>query len=220
MKTSNDIRIIIADDHEFFRDGFKLMLSRQKNIILAGEAENGRELVNLVHLHKPDVVVTDIKMPVLDGIEATRQIAAAYPGIGIISLSMFDEDDLIIDMLEAGATGYLIKNANKEQIIDAIHTVYKGDPFYCRSTGSKLVKLISSSKFNPYKKKEVVVFTDREHEIIRLISEELTNKEIADRLFVSVRTVEGNRAAIMTKMNVTNTVGILIYAIKNRLLKI
>ncbi len=220
MKTGNDIRIIIADDHEFFRDGFKLMLSRQKDIILVGEAENGRELVKLVHEHKPDVVVTDIKMPVLDGIEATRQIAAAYPGIGIISLSMFDEDDLIIDMLEAGATGYLIKNADKEQIIDAIHTVYNGDPFYCRSTGSKLVKLISSSKFNPYKKKEVISFTEREHEIIHLISEELTNKQIADRLFVSVRTVEGNRAAIMTKMNVTNTVGILIYAIKNKLVKI
>ena len=103
MSTLPDIRIIIADDHEMFRDGFKLMLTKQEDIQLVGEAENGRELVKLVEEKKPDIVVTDIKMPIMDGIEAAKKIMELYPETGVIGLSMFNEDDLIVDMLEAGA---------------------------------------------------------------------------------------------------------------------
>ncbi len=217
--TINDIKIIIADDHEIFRDGFKLMLSKQKDIQLIGEAANGRELVELVNEHIPDLVITDIKMPIMDGIEAAKKIAAQFPDMGIIGLSMFDEDDLIIDMLEAGAKGYLLKNANKEQIIEAIKTVYNGDPYYCKTTSNKLTQMIAKSKFNPYRKKEVIEFSDREQEIITLVCQELTNKEIADKLFLSSRTVEGHRLKIMEKMNVKNPVGLVVYALKHGLVK-
>jgi DNA-binding NarL/FixJ family response regulator len=220
MNVSAEIKIVIADDHEIFRDGFKLMLTKQKDILLVGEAENGRELVKLVQEKKPDVIVTDIKMPIMDGIEAARTINELFPDKGIIGLSMFDEDDLIVDMLEAGARGYLLKNANKEQIGEAIRTVYNGDPYYCKTTSRKLTEMIAKSRYNPYKKKEKVVFTEREIEVIELVCKEMSNKEIAEKLFLSIRTVEGLRLKVAEKMNVKNPVGMVMYALKNGLVKL
>lgn len=219
MATQPDIKIIIADDHEIFRDGFKLMLSGQPDIQLVGEAENGVELIQMVADKMPDVVVTDIKMPLMDGIEAAQKISEQFPGVGIVGLSMFDEDELIIDMLEAGAKGYLIKNANKEQIREAIRTVYDGDPYYCKTTSRKLTEMIAKSKYNPYKKKPKIEFTDREIEVIELVCREMSNKEIAEKLFLSIRTVEGLRLKISEKMNVKNPVGMVLYALKNGLVK-
>ena len=157
-------------------------------------------------------------MPLLDGIEATKLITHKFPSIGIIALSMFDEEDLIVDMLEAGAKGYLVKNCNKEEIVDAIQTVYNEHPYYCRLTNEKLRSLIARSKFNPYIKKNKIEFNSRELEIINLICKELTNKEIGGKLFISQRTVEGIRMKIQEKMNVQSTVGLVLYAIKNNLL--
>ena len=220
MTTTADIKIIISDDHEMFRDGFKLMLTKQSDIQLVAEAENGRQLVDLTKKHQPDVVITDIKMPIMDGIEAAKKIAEQFPEIGIIALSMFDEDDLIIDMLEAGAKGYLIKNANKDQIVEAIKTVYTGDPYYCKTTSRKLTEMIAKSRFNPYKKTAKIEFSEREREIIELICHEMTNKEIAEKLFLSVRTVEGHRLNVLEKMSVKNSVGVVVYALKNGLVKL
>lgn len=219
MKKTTGIQLLMADDHEIFRDGFRLMLTKYPDIELAGEAENGRELIELAKELQPDVIITDIKMPVMDGIEATKKITEQFPDIGIIGLSMFDEDDLIVDMLEAGARGYLIKNAGKEQITEAIRTVYQGDPFYCKTTSHKLTQMIAQSRFNPYKKSPKVEFSERELEVIELICSECTNKEIGDKLFISIRTVEGHRLKILEKMGVKNTVGLVVYAIKMGLLK-
>jgi two-component system response regulator NreC len=158
-------------------------------------------------------------MPVMDGIEATKKIIEQFPDLGIIGLSMFDDDELIIEMLEAGARGYLIKNAGKEQITEAIRTVYNNEPYYCKTTSSKLTNMIAKSRFNPYKRSAKAEFTDREKEIIELICQEMTNKEIGDKLFLSVRTVEGHRLKILEKMNVKNTVGLVVYAIKNGIVK-
>ncbi|MET0242168.1 MAG: response regulator transcription factor, partial [Flavitalea sp.] len=194
--TIGNIRIVMADDHEIFRDGFRLMISRQDDIQLVGEAGDGKELVELVATLRPDVVVTDIKMPRMDGIEAAKTILQNHPDIGVIGLSMFDEEDLIIDMLEAGAKGYLLKNADKHEVAEAIRTVYQEEPYYCKHTSARLAQMIAKSKFNPYKKNKKIEFSEREIEIIRLICQELTNKEIADQLFLSIRTVEGYRLKI------------------------
>lgn len=217
MASLPDIKIVIADDHEIFRDGLKLMLSKYPEIIILGEAENGRELVQLVTQLNPDVILTDIKMPLVDGIEATKKITASHPHIGIIGLSMFDEDELIIDMLEAGAKGYLLKNSDKHEIIEAIRTVYMHQPYYCRNTSHKLMQMIATSRFNPYNKKEKTTFSEREIEIIALICQECTNKQIGEKLFLSSRTVEGHRLKILEKMDVKNTVGLVVYAIKNNI---
>lgn len=219
MKTIADIKLLIADDHEIFRDGFKLMLTKYSEIILTGEAANGAELVELAEKLQPDVIITDIKMPVMDGIEATKKIIERFPDMGIIGLSMYDDDELIVEMLEAGAKGYLIKNAGKEQITEAIKTVYNNDPYYCKTTSNKLTSMIAKSRFNPYKKTVKIEFTEREKEIIEQICKEMTNKEIGDKLFLSVRTVEGHRLKILEKMNVKNTVGLVVYAIKNGIVK-
>lgn len=213
------IRLIIADDHEIFRDGLALMLSRQKDIILLGQASNGKELVELTEQQNPDVIITDIKMPVMDGIQASKLVLKTQPDIKIIALSMFDEETLIVDMLEAGAKGYLLKNADKQEILDAIETVYEDKTYYCHHTSAKLTNMIVKSNFNPYKKKEPVSFNEREIEIIKLICQQNSSKEISDKLFLSSRTVEGYRTKILEKMNARNTVGVVVYALKHNLIE-
>lgn len=214
------IRVLLADDHEVYRDGFNVMLKKNADIELIGEAENGQELIEMTGQLKPDVVITDIKMPVMDGVDATRALAEKYPHIGVIAISMYDDDNLIVDMLEAGAKGYLLKNAYKDEIFEAIKTVHEQKTYYCHHTSAKLAKMIAKSNFNPYKKIPKIEFSEKETEIIRLICQEFSNKDIAGRLFLSVRTIEGYRDAILKKMDVRNTAGIVVYAIKNGIFKI
>ncbi|RPD39380.1 response regulator transcription factor [Chitinophaga barathri] len=214
-----DIRLVVADDHEIFLDGLALMLSRQEHITLVGQASDGRELVELVNAENPDVVMTDIKMPRMDGIAATRLLVQQNPEVRVIALSMFDEEDQIVEMLEAGAKGYLLKNADKQEILDAIASVYEDRVYYCKSTSAKLAGMIAKSKFNPYKQKEVITFTDREQEIIKLICQQFTAQQIGERIFLSKRTVEGYRTRILEKMNVRNTAGVVMYALKNNLIR-
>jgi DNA-binding NarL/FixJ family response regulator len=217
MKEIGAIKVIIADDHEIFRDGLKLMLQKQPDIDLLAEAEDGKELIEKTITLQPDVVITDVKMPRMDGASATRYLTEHHPEIGIIALTMFDEEEQIIEMLEAGAKGYLLKNADKEEIRDAVKSVYEQTPYYCKHTSHRLAQMVAKSKFNPYRHKVKPEFTEREKEIITYICDGITNKEIAEKIFLSVRTVEGLRMKILEKMNVRNTAGIIIYAIKNGL---
>ncbi len=213
------IDIIIADDHEIFRDGFKVMCSKEKSIRILGEAGNGEELLQKVRELKPEVVVTDIKMPVLDGIAATRLLTKEFPDIGIIALSMFDEEDLIVEMLEAGAKGYLIKNAQKQEVFDAIETVHNKATYYCNQTSTRLAGMIAASRFDSKQKKEQFDFTEKELEIIKMICEEHSSREIADKLCLGVRTVEGYREKIQQKMKAKNMAGVVVYAIRNGIYK-
>jgi len=213
-----NIRLIIADDHEIFRDGLALMLSKQENMTLAGQAGDGQALLQLAAETQPDMILTDIKMPIVDGITATRTLLRLYPHLKIIALSMFEEENLIVDMLEAGAKGYLLKNADKQEILQAIITVLEGNIFYCKHTTAHLASLIVKSKFDPQKKDPAVLFTEREREIIRLICLQHTAQEIGDLLYISKRTVEGYRTRILEKMDVKNTAGVVIFALKHSLI--
>jgi two-component system response regulator NreC len=215
MKESSIIiKVVIADDHEIFRDGLKLMIGSATNIQLVGEAENGAELIKLVEKLSPDVVVTDIKMPQVDGVEATKAIREKYPQIEVIALSMFDDEQLILEILEAGAIGYLLKNSDKIEVVEAINMAYRHQSYYCKQTSAKLAKLIAYSKHADQKKQKESEFTDREKEIIKLICTEHTNKEIGEKLFLSTRTVEGYRMKILEKMDAKNIVGIVVEAIR------
>ena len=216
-KLVTPIDIILADDHEIFRDGFRVMLNKVPDINLAGEASNGQELLEIARKIKPDVIITDIKMPYMDGIEATKQLLKEIPHIGIIALSMFDEEDLIVDMLESGAKGYLLKNAHKDEIISAVKSVHNNQPYYCRDTTNKLAQMIARSNFNPYKKISKTEFSEKEIAVIKLICEQYSNKEIAQQLSLSKRTVEGYREKILEKMEVKNTAGIVVYAMKTKI---
>jgi two-component system, NarL family, response regulator NreC len=219
------IKVVIADDHEIFRDGLVMLLKSIEGIEVIGEAKNGEELVNLVLKRTPNIVLTDIKMPKLDGIQATKKILSkqnANPNanaIGIIALTMFEEGDQILEMIEAGAMGYLIKNASKEEMEDAIFTVHNKLNYYCKQTSAKIAKLIAAKGFHPSNRQEKVTFKEVELEIIRLICSGATSKEIGEGVLLSYRTVEGYRAKIQEKMQVENAAGIIKYAIKHNLIE-
>jgi len=212
------LRVVLADDHEIFRNGFKILFDKQDEIELVGEAEDGKQLFEITATHLPDVVITDIQMPRMDGIEACRLLQEAFPEIPVIALSTFNDDSYIIDMLEAGARGYILKNTNRAELIRAVKAVKEGDTYYCNATSRKLSKLIADSRVNHFK--ERVKFTDREIEIIKLICIQHSNKEIACALNISVRTVESHRERIQEKIGSRNTTGIAIYAIKHRICEI
>lgn len=212
------IKLVIADDHEVYRDGLKALLGKSEGFQVVGEAGNGAALIRICEKETPDVVLTDIMMPEMDGIEATQYLSEHLPSIRVIALSMFNEDNLITDMLKAGAMGYLIKNAGKADILSAIESVYRDVPYYCKSTSIKLAKLVGSIRFGGLQPK--VQFSDKELAVIKMICEEKTTREIADALYASIRTVEEYREKIKEKMNVKSAAGIVIYAIREKIYSI
>jgi DNA-binding NarL/FixJ family response regulator len=221
IPSSPPIEVVLADDHEIFRDGLSALLKKDPAVRLVGEACNGAELIEVVQKVKPQVVLTDIKMPILNGIEATRRLLQEMPGLGIIALSMFEEEKMILEMLDAGARGYLLKNADKKEIFDAIECVHRGSIYYCSQTSMKLIGLLSRSdapgKGGSGKK---IDFSEKELQIIRLICRELSNKEIAEQLNLTIRTVEKYRERIHEKTGSKNMAGVVVYAIKNGLYRI
>jgi DNA-binding NarL/FixJ family response regulator len=220
MIQEHNLKVLLVDDHEIYLDGLQAMLQKQANIEVVGLASNGNECIRQAESLHPDIILTDIMMPVMDGIAATKYLTQHQPGVCIIALSMFDQDNLIVDMLEAGARGYLLKNAHKSEILEAIRSVYQNIPYYCRSTTTRLARLIGQSRFNPHRNTEALTFSDKEKEIIRMICEEKTTKEIAESLYMGSRTVEGYRIKILEKMQVRSVAGIVIYAIKHKLFEV
>ncbi len=207
---------MLADDHEIFRDGFRVMCNKIPDIELIGEADNGEALIKLVRQLKPDVVVSDIKMPIIDGVVATSLIHKEFPAIGVIALSMHEEEHQIVDMIEAGAKGYLIKNASKEEISAAIRAVHLNENYYCRASSAKLAELLKASKFRTVKNTKVL-FSEKELLVIKYICQELPNWKIAEIMELSKRTIEGYREHILEKTGAKNTVGIVLYAIKHKI---
>jgi len=216
-KIYSPIRILIADDHEMVRDGLIVMASKIEEFQIIDDAKDGLELVQLTRRHRPDVILSDVKMPGLNGIQAAEIILKEHPHIGIIALSSFDEENLILDMLNAGAKGYLLKNAGKKELIEAVTTVYKGRPYYSREISQKLAKVISGRSPFSAQKKIQEKFTEREMEVIRLICDGLSSKQIADKLGIKTRTIERYRDNIMDKMEVKNAAGVVNYAFKHGL---
>lgn len=214
MKKKQNIKVVIADDHEIFRDGFKLLLHNIDGIVILGEASNGEELLSLVERVLPDIVITDIKMPVMDGIEATERLIKKFPSLKIIALSMFSDEDVVLKMIEAGAKGYLLKNVSKDEIVNAIKAVYNNKTYIDPQISDILLNIIklrrTSEEINTSKK-----FTDRELEIIKYSCEGYSIKEIAVELGLASRTIERYREAILDKMEVKNIAGLVLYAIKN-----
>ncbi len=215
IENYSKIRVVTADDHEIFREGLDVLFKKQADIELAGEAINGKQLVEITERLLPDIVLTDIKMPVMDGIQATKIITEKFPQVGVIALSMFEDENLIVDMLEAGARGYLIKNAHKHEVIASIKAVHNQESYFCNHTSMKLAKMIGRSRFNLAKDQMRSEFNEKEKEVIQLICEEFSNKEISVKLHLSIRTIEGYREKILEKMNVKNSAGIVVYAIKH-----
>jgi DNA-binding NarL/FixJ family response regulator len=208
------IKVIIADDQALFREGLKLLIQDAADIAVMGEAANGDEVLDIVLKEKPDVVITDIQMPEMDGIELTKVLQESYPEIKVIALTMYQEDYLIVDMLEAGAKGYLLKSSGREKLIEAIHAVYGNGSYYCETTSKKLMKKIAASKVQTGSVEDASLFTESEKKIIELVCLQQSNKEIAENLHLGVKTIESYRNKIFCKMGVKNMAGMVIYAIR------
>lgn len=208
------IKVVIADDHEIYRDGFRSLLQNNDEIELVAEAGNGVSLLEITKMNNPDVVLTDIKMPVMDGIEATRKLNEEFPHIPIIALTMFDEDHYIFDMLSAGARGYVLKDAHKSEILNAIKTVNKNQSYFCKATHLKIGRLIANKLFDPKNNKIMMPLSDREKQILRLVCAQKSNKEISKVLKISVRTVEGFRTILLEKTQSQNMAGLVVFAMR------
>ena len=215
MIPNTAIRVIIADDHAVFLDGLEMLLQKDEAIEVVGQASDGARLVDLSRQLLPDVVLTDLKMPGVDGIQAIKEIKALKLPSRCIAISTFDTDHLIVEALEAGAIGYIVKNAQRGEITEAIKTVHDYTPYYCKTTSLKLARQIAKSRFNPYQKTDFNLFNEEEKEIIRLICAEKTSKEIGEDLFIGKRTLDGIRARILEKAKVKTVIGLVIFAIKN-----
>jgi DNA-binding NarL/FixJ family response regulator len=213
------IKIIIAEDHALYRDGLKTMLSSHHDFEIIAEAVDGSELIKLFEFHKPDIVLMDINMPVLNGIEATKFIATHFNDTKVVAITMNDEKSSIMDMMDAGANGYVLKSEDKEEIIKAINTVMNGDDYYSKNVENSIINLIHSKKSTDNYKKSVY-FNEKELQLINYLCEEFNSDEIAKTMFLSKKTIDGLRLKIKNELNVRNSIGIVKYAIKNGLYKI
>jgi DNA-binding NarL/FixJ family response regulator len=213
------IRILIADDHSITREGLKVMLNKMENFEVVAEAENGRLAVSLARKHQPDVVVMDINMPDLNGVDATRQIVGELPQTRVIALSMYSDRSYVKGMLKAGVSGYLLKNCAFEELADAIQTVMRYQtylsPKISEIVRDEFVKMMGSNEPNT-----VELLTDKEREVLQLIAEGKKTKDIAELLHISVKTVEARRSKIMEKLNINNVAGLTKYAIREGLTSI
>jgi len=210
------IQIIIADDHPLIRKSLKIVINENVRFKLVGEAANGKELIDLAIKLKPDIIITDIKMPVMDGIEATKYLIKKLPSTGIIALSVIDNGRLIVDMLEAGAKGYLSKDVFADELAEAVNTVYQNKNYYSNTIKTHVTDLVAKGDYTVYKNVKEQ-FTEQERSIIKLICEEYSTKEIAEKLKTTKRSVDFIRDKILKKMAVKNIAGIVRYAIEHGL---
>jgi DNA-binding NarL/FixJ family response regulator len=206
---TDTINILLADDHQIVTDGLRLLLSDEPTVHIKGVASDGAMALEMARLLKVDVILMDVDMPVLNGIEATRAIKKELPHIRIIILTMHDEKGMIQVLLEAGADGYLLKTSNKSELMDAIHRVAVGEQHLSESVQRVLIREDIQPENGP-----LALLTEREVEILRLIAEGLSNKEIGDRLFISHRTVDTHRTNLMQKLDLHNIAGLVRLAIE------
>lgn len=209
------VKYIIADDHTVFRQGLRLVLSDDEQLELLGEAADGLQLLDLLQTQQPDVILLDLKMPGMDGIEATREVRLKYPQIRILILTMHDDEQLVLHLLEAGANGYLIKNADADEIKLALHACMENGYYFSDYVSGLMLKsLVQKNKAVPSFKAEAS-FNERERDVLRLICDGLTAVQIGKEIFLSHRTVEGIRATLLEKTGARNTAGLVMYAVKH-----
>ncbi|NGP87685.1 response regulator transcription factor [Fodinibius halophilus] len=213
------INILLVDDHDIVRDGIRLLLEDEIGFNIIAEAENGQEAIQACEDYDIQFVIMDINMPKMDGIEATHKIKEQYPDIKILALTMMDEDEHIRNMIEAGASGYILKSSDKAELVDAITTILDGRHYFSEdATQRVMMDLVKSS--GPNKKRDPANITEREHEVLELIVKEYTNQQIADEFHISIRTVDAHRRNLLQKTGAKNTAGLVTYAIKHDLVEL
>ncbi|MBW1824675.1 MAG: response regulator transcription factor [Deltaproteobacteria bacterium] len=213
------IKVVVADDHTILRQGIKALLDNQEGIEVVGEAKDGREAIKTIEELLPDVILMDIAMPGLNGLEATRRIKKKFPKVKVVVLTMHANEEYIFQILNAGADGYLVKETAFQDLISAINAVHKGEAFMSPSI-SKKVMTDYIQRAQGEEKVGFDTLTTREREILQLVAEGNSNKKIAEALFISPKTVETHRAHIMDKLNIHDRAGLIKYAIRKGMINL
>ena len=208
------IKILLADDHTVVRQGLRGLLAAETDMEVVGEAESGRQAVQLARRLLPDVLVMDIAMPLLNGLQATRQITQEVPSIRIIILSSYDDDHFVQQLTDAGAIGYLLKDTASTELIKAIREAKQGNAYFSPSVSKRLLECYRRAFLNGQPaRRNTETLTSRESEVLQLIAEGNSNKQIAAELFISIKTVEKHRQQVMDKLNIHDIAGLTRYAI-------
>lgn len=211
------IKIAIADDYKIYRDGLKVGLSADNNLEVISEADNGEDLLQSLEANMPDVIIMDLKMPIMDGMEATKEVRKKYPSVKVLVVSMYEDDKFIIHLMENGANGYLLKNAEPDELRRSIYAVHENGYYFNDLVNKALLKkLVLKNNFKPSFNQNVEL-TERELEVLKLICEEKTAAEIGKEIFLSPRSVEGIRQRLIEKVGVRNTAGLVMFAVKNNI---
>ncbi|MDD4859304.1 MAG: response regulator transcription factor [Dehalococcoidales bacterium] len=212
------IRIVIADDHAVVREGTRTLLEREPDMMVLGEARDGEEVVQLIKDLRPDVAILDISMPKLNGIEVTRQIKPLCPATAVLILTAYDNDEYVFALLEAGAAGYLLKDARGREIIDAVRAVHAGESVLHPVIARKVINQMLPAASHPAKEKPETDLSEREVEILKLAASGLGNKDIGEKLSISVRTVQGHMNSIFNKLCVGSRTEAVFQGVKRGLL--
>ena len=216
----SQIRLLMVDDHEIVRAGLRMLLQAQPDIEIVAEADNGRDAVARARELQPDIVLMDISLPDMDGFEATQQIKRALPKTAVLALTMHESDEYFFKMLQAGASGYVPKKAAPTDLVTAIRTVHEGGVFLYPALAKSLVRDFMGRAAESGERAALDGLTEREQEVLKLIADGSTNQEIADKLTISVKTVERHRANIMGKLNLHSRTELVKYAIRKGLIDV
>jgi len=208
-------RILLVDDHQLVIDGLRGFIEELESVIVIGEANNGQDAITYAGVLSPDLILMDIDMPILSGIQATQEIKKTHPNVKIIIISMHNEKGLIKKLISFGADGYLLKNSPKKEVVEAVQLVLNGGKYFSEDVLLSLEK----KKVVFDDSDEITQLIDREIEIIRLVADGLTNKEIGEQLFISHRTVDTHRTNLMKKLEVTNVAGLIRFAFNNKIIQ-
>ena len=219
----NPLRVILVDDHNLVRAGFRSLLENIPEVEIVAEADNGLNALELIRTHKPDLVLMDIALPDITGLEVTAQVTREYPTIKVVLLSMYDNEEYVLRALEIGAAGYLLKDADANEFELAIHAIANGKAYLSPAISSRVIesyqarvstpkKLITATKYDPHQDDHQL--TPRQIEVLRLIAEGYTTKEIAGQLDLSVKTVDAHRTLLMRELNIHDIAGLVRYAIR------
>jgi NarL family two-component system response regulator LiaR len=208
------IKILLAEDHVIVREGTRELVQHQPDMEVVAEADDGEEAVQLTAKLQPDVVIMDIAMPKLNGIEATKQIKALYPATAVLILTAYDDDQYILALLEAGAAGYLLKTVRGHELIDAIRAVYVGESVLHPKIARKILSHFMPLAAKPSEERIAELLSERELEVLKLAAKGMSNKDIAEQLFLSVRTVQTHLANIFTKLDVGSRTEAILYGLR------
>ncbi|MFZ4521323.1 MAG: response regulator transcription factor [Bacteroidales bacterium] len=214
-------RIIIVDDHSLFREGIKLLIEKEGMGEVVAEAENGQVFLSLLENIQPDLVLMDIEMPVMNGIEASIQALAAVPGLKILVLTMLSEKDNYTNLIKAGVLGFVLKTSGKQELQLAIKTVLSGQSYFSGEILRQIIFTYGKHTIHQEKSPDLTIeFTPREMEVLQYFCQGLTSSEISEKLFRSVKTIEAHRSRLLEKTRTKNTINLILFAIKNKLVDI